>query len=148
MSDFRVEQVDHVEMFVPDRHEAARWYRRVLGWRIVPEYEHWADYPQGPLMISSDGGNTKLALFTGTSQGERPTVGFHLVAFRVDGAGFLAFLDRLESLALIDHRGREVARALAVDHGAAFSIYFNDPWGHRFEITTYDHEMVRKTIGA
>ena len=148
MSDFRVEQVDHVEMFVPDRHEAAQWYERVLGLRIVPEFEQWARYAKGPLMISSDGGSTKLALFTGTPQGERVTAGFHLVAFRVDGPGFLAFLDRIESLALIDHDGRNVTRTLVSDHGQAFSIYFNDPWGHRFEITTYDHEVVRESIDA
>ena len=60
---FRVDQVDHVELFVPDRKEAARWYGRVLGLVVVPEYESWAQDVQGPLMISSDGGSTKLALF-------------------------------------------------------------------------------------
>jgi catechol 2,3-dioxygenase-like lactoylglutathione lyase family enzyme len=47
---FRVLQIDHVELFVPDRHEAARWYERVLGLQIVPEYEPWAT-GGGPLMI-------------------------------------------------------------------------------------------------
>jgi len=148
MSGFRVDQIDHVELFVPDRYEAAKWYERVFGLAIVRDFEHWAKYDTGPLMISSDGGSTKLALFTGTPQGERVTAGFHLVAFRVSGDGFLAFLDRLASLALIDHLGRDVTRDLVSDHGQAFSIYFNDPWGHRFEITTYDHEAIRKTIGA
>jgi len=148
MSEFRVEQVDHVEMFVPDRHEAAAWYERVLGLRIVPEFAHWAEYEKGPLMISSDGGSTKLALFTGTPQGDRTTAGFHLVAFRVSGAGFIEFLDRLASLALTDHNGRSVTRDLVSDHGQAFSIYFNDPWGHRFEITTYDYKRVREAMGA
>ena len=27
---FRVAQIDHVEVFVPDRYEAAAWYQRIL----------------------------------------------------------------------------------------------------------------------
>lgn len=34
---FKVLQIDHVELFVPDRYEAARWYERVLGLEPVPE---------------------------------------------------------------------------------------------------------------
>jgi hypothetical protein len=52
----------------------------------------------------------------------------------------MAFLDRLPALRLIDHRGREVTRGLAVDHDKAFSLYFSDPWGHRLELTTYEHD--------
>ena len=62
---FRVLQIDHVELFVPDRREAADWYQRILGLEVVPEYQEWAAVPGGPLMISSDDGNTKLALFEG-----------------------------------------------------------------------------------
>jgi hypothetical protein len=36
-----------------------------------------------------------------------------------------------------------VTAAAAVDHDQAFSIYFSDPFGHRLEVTTYDHAMVR-----
>jgi hypothetical protein len=56
-------QIDHVELFVRDRHDAAHWYRDVLGLEVVDGYQEWADDPRGPLMISSDGGTTKLALF-------------------------------------------------------------------------------------
>ena len=126
---FRVDQIDHVELFVPDRREAAAWYQRVLGLNVVAGYEHWADDPRGPLMISSDGGHTKLALFQGTPQGSRETAGFHLVAFRVGAVNFVKFLNRLDDLEL-------------VDHGAAWSIYFNDPFGHRLELTTYEHAEV------
>jgi hypothetical protein len=51
-------------LFVPDRYAAARWYEQSLGLRILPQHEHWAG-PGGPLMISSDGGRTMLALFEG-----------------------------------------------------------------------------------
>jgi len=141
-------QIDHVELFVPDRHEAARWYHDALGLEILDGYREWADDPRGPLMISSDGGATKLALFTGEPQGRKPTAGFHLVAFRLGAADFLAFLDRLPALQLGDHRGREVTRDLAVDHDKSFSLYFSDPWGHRLELTTYEHAAVRAALAS
>ena len=136
-SGFRVDQIDHVELFVPDRRQAADWYRRVLGLDVVPEYEHWAKDPRGPLMISSDSGSTKLALFQGAPQGSRETAGFHLVAFRVGAVTFADFLRRLPDLDLTDHRGRNVTADLVVDHEQAYSIYFSDPFGHRLELTTY-----------
>ena len=33
MAQFRVQQIDHVELFVPDPYAAADWYERVLGAR-------------------------------------------------------------------------------------------------------------------
>lgn len=143
---FRVEQIDHVELFVPDRRQAAAWYSEVLGLDIIAAYEGWADDPGGPLMISSDSGGTKLALFTGTSQGERPTAGFHLVAFRVDAEGFLAFVANAERLALRDEEGRPLSTRSIKDHGQAFSVYFRDPYGHRLEVTTYDYESLRARL--
>jgi catechol 2,3-dioxygenase-like lactoylglutathione lyase family enzyme len=139
---FRVGSVDHVELFVPERREAARWYERVLGCSIVPSCEHWAEDPRGPLMISPDGGRTKLALFRGRPQEGRRTAGFHLVAFRVDAAGLIEFLGRLRSEELSDAGGSRVGAEDLVDHGQAYSIYFCDPYGHRLEVTTYDHEAV------
>jgi catechol 2,3-dioxygenase-like lactoylglutathione lyase family enzyme len=145
---FKVDQVDHVEVFVRDRYEAAAWYERVLGLTVVPQFESWAEHPRGPLMISSDSGSTKLALFTGDPQAGRPTAGWHLVAFRVDADGFATFLDRIDGLGLVDHNGRNVTRDLVVDHGQAYSIYFNDPYGHRLEITTYDYVRAGAAMNA
>jgi catechol 2,3-dioxygenase-like lactoylglutathione lyase family enzyme len=140
VSTFRVDQLDHVELFVPNRHEAAAWYRRVFGLEILPEYEHWAAH--GPLIISSDGGNTKLALFEGPSSGPPSAEGFRRVAFRVSGGGFIEFLKRLGELRLTDHLDRAVTVHRVVDHAQAHSIYFSDPYGHLFEVTTYDYEEV------
>jgi catechol 2,3-dioxygenase-like lactoylglutathione lyase family enzyme len=148
VSAFRVLQIDHVELFVPDRHEAAAWYQRALGLEIVSEYLGWADDPRGPLMISSDDGSTKLALFEGRPQESRPTAGFHLVAFRVDTAGFLAFLGQLGQLQLRDHSDRPLTADSVVDHQKAFSVYFRDPFGHRLEVTTYDYESTREALAT
>jgi catechol 2,3-dioxygenase-like lactoylglutathione lyase family enzyme len=145
-SGFRVDQIDHVELFVPDRHQAAEWYQRVLGLKVLPEYTSWAEDPEGPLMISSDDGSTKLALFQGAPQGLRETAGFHLVAFRVGAVGFGGFLDRLPDLALTNHRGERVTAESVRDHRAAYSIYFSDPFGHRLELTTYQYEQMKAML--
>ena len=126
---FKVLQIDHVELFVPDRYDAAKWYERVLGLQIVPECEPWA-VGGGPLMISSDGGSTKLALFEGQPAASGPTAAFRRVAFRVTAAGFAEFLQRNPDL---------VAKEAVVDHQQAYSIYFDDPYGHQLEVTTYEY---------
>lgn len=143
---FRVSQIDHVELFVPDRHKAADWYQRILGLEIVPEYQQWAKDSGGPLMIASHEGSTKLALFEGPPQELRPTAGFHRVAFRVPSDGFMDFLQRLPDLQLKDHQGRPVTSDSVFDHEKAYSVYFSDPYGHRLEITTYDYEATRAAL--
>ena len=136
---FKVLQIDHVELFVPDMYEAARWYERVLGLQIVPECEAWAT-GGGPLMISSDAGSTKLALFEGTPEACSQSAAFRRVAFRVTAAGFGEFIRRLPDLGLVDSRNRAVVRDSVVDHQQAYSIYFNDPWTHQLEVTTYEYD--------
>jgi catechol 2,3-dioxygenase-like lactoylglutathione lyase family enzyme len=106
---FSAGPIDHVELFVHDRYEAADWYRQALGLEIVGDVEDWAAAEGGPLMISSDGGNTMLALFEGEPRGSRATAGHHRVAFRVDGPTFLRFLKRLKRFPVFDEEGHESA---------------------------------------
>ncbi len=142
-----VDQIDHVELFVPDRHEAAAWYERVLGLRILSAFEQWARHPQGPLMISSDAGSTKLALFQGMAGGPGDRAGFDRVAFRVGAANFKRFLDRLPDLQLTDDGGQVVTSNSVADHTAAYSLYFCDPFGHRLELTTYEYDQAKRLLG-
>lgn len=132
----RVEQLDHVEVFVPHRQQAAEWYGRVLGLEPLAALAHWAEEATGPLMLSSDDGATKLALFRGEPGG--PDVGYRRVAFRVDAEGFRLFLESLETLGMRTADGERVRVEDVVDHGESLSIYFADPWGNRLEVTTYD----------
>lgn len=147
-SGFSVGPVDHVELFVPNRYEAADWYRRVLGLEIVGNLEDWAAGEGGPLMISGDSGNTMLALFEGEPRGLRETARHHRVAFRVDGSTFLRFLERLEQFPVFDEEGRESASVRVIDHDMAYSTYFCDPYGNRYEITTYDYDEVVNRLSA
>jgi catechol 2,3-dioxygenase len=132
--------LDHVELFVPDRERTAAWYAQVLGCEPVAGTESWAADPTGPLMISPDNGKTKLALFAGEVPDTQPTAGFQRVAFRVSATEFLAFTARMANLGLKETR--------VVDHGAAWSVYFADPSGHRLEVTTYETEPVRAARGS
>lgn len=142
MSKFKVQQIDHVELFVPDRYEAAQWYQEVLGLEIIPEFEFWAEDENGPLMISSDGGSTKLALFKGEPQGSRIATGHKRVAFRISGAGIMEFISRLKTHNIIGGSGEPLTAGDVVDHEKSFSIYFVDPYGYNYEITTYDYAFV------
>ena len=141
---FRVNQIDHVELFVPDQYEAAAWYQQTLGLKILPDYEFWAK--GGPLMISSDDGNTMLALFKGKPPGFKPLAGFKRVAFRVDGQHFLIFLNRLTTYPVFDHDGRSTHSLEVIDHDLAYSLYFCDPYGHRYEVTTYDYQYIYRRL--
>ena len=129
-------KLDHVEMFVPDQWDAARWYGRVFGFEVIKAHVHWAE-ERGPLMMTNDGGETMLALFQGPPQGTADVVGLRRLAFRVDAADFLKFL--VDSA---DWRHSPLTPADVVDHDKAFSIYFADPYGNLLEVTTYEYETL------
>lgn len=139
----RVTQIDHVELEVPDRYAAARWYQTVLGFEICREYESWAGATYGPLMISTDGGKTKLALFEGQPQGPERPIGIRRIAFRIGGDDFVRLIGQLDAL----EGGDAVNRSEIADHEKSFSVYFSDPYGNRLEVTTYDYEVAREKVG-
>lgn len=120
---FAVAGIDHVEVFVRDLDNAARWYKEVLGLEEVGRWD-----PE-PVMIGA--GGTKLALFKAESDRPQAAEGlhWHRVAWKTDRAGFAAAQKHLAGLG-IEFRG-------PVDHQRSHSIYFQDPDGHRLEITCY-----------
>jgi catechol 2,3-dioxygenase-like lactoylglutathione lyase family enzyme len=138
---FRVEQIDHIHVYVSDQREAAKWYEEILGLEILPDYEDWAA-GGGPLTISSDGGGTSLALFP-KRDGQ---TGRATIAFRVGGEGFLAFLERLEEIEVNDGSGARLTKADVIDHDKSFSVYFCDPDRNPYELTTYDYETVARSL--
>ena len=135
----RIYRIDHVHVEVSDRQEAAEWYRHVLGLRPAEELAVWADDPMGPLILATPDGLPVLSLF---ARDAKPASRDTTIAFRVSGADFLAFLNRLDELGLTRSDAGRLARADVVDHDLSWSIYFLDPWGNRFELTSYDHDLV------
>lgn len=124
--------IDHVHVVVADCDAARDWYARMLGLMPVPELEFWVR-EGGPLALSNPTRTVTLALFEQAESGHRATV-----ALRVQGADFLAW--RRDLLA-----ERELTVRVA-DHTVSWSLYFADPDGNRFEITTYDYAAVGNAL--
>lgn len=128
-----VQRLDHVALLVRDVERAARWYQDVLG--LDRQYEEvWGSFPA----VVGKGG-TSLALFPVDSPTPKPppdrgTICVRHIAFRVDGANFLAAQAALQ---------RHGIAFNFEDHQVARSIYFKDPDGHQLEITTYDPSRAR-----
>jgi NAD(P)-dependent dehydrogenase (short-subunit alcohol dehydrogenase family)/catechol 2,3-dioxygenase-like lactoylglutathione lyase family enzyme len=121
-----LDDVDHLHVHVRDRAAAEAWYRDVLGLRRIDALAHWAR-DGGPLTIANAGGSIHLALFEQPPQpGNRSTI-----ALSTSAEGFVAWRRRLG--AALGESPR------AVDHGQSWSLYFRDPDGNPYEITTYEH---------
>lgn len=135
--------VDHIHVFVSDRYDAAKWYERVLGLKIVAEHEDWAA-GNGPLTISGDGGSSGIALFARPSE---KSANQSTVAFGVSGEEFTTFIESLQDLGLSGLKGAKVHAGAVVDHGSAWSIYFFDPDGNPIELTTYEYDLVKERLG-
>ncbi|MEM1383431.1 MAG: VOC family protein [Pseudomonadota bacterium] len=139
------EGLDHVHLRVADREAAAAWLGRVLGLRVAERFRDWAEDPRGPLFLETHDGRSALALF----QGPTGRDGDSTIAFRVKAAAFSKFVAALPELGLRDRDGRSVTADAVVDHGKAWSVYFCDPYGNRFELSTYDYaEVLASRDGA
>jgi catechol-2,3-dioxygenase len=124
-----IRSIDHVHVFVADMVAAERWYNHVLGFARIEAYEFWAA-DGGPLTLQNAEGSVHVALF------ERPTEKCRsTIAFGVDAREFLAWQGHLKQ-ALSEAPTLE-------DHDLAWSLYFRDPDGNPYEITTYEYEAVK-----
>ena len=124
--------IDHVHVYVKDRKAAEPWYRDVLGFTRLKALESWA-VGDGPLTLEDPGGTVHLALF---ESDRSPT---STIAFGATGEEFLAWRSHLEGHSL---------ELRVADHTLAWSLYFHDPFGNMYEITTYDHAYVAERISG
>ena len=139
-----VKGLDHVHIRVIDRAKASEWYKRVLGLEPASELSEWATDPEGPLFLSTREGRHCLALVQGNTEHNRS--GDHTVAFIVSASDFIAFTNDLNDLHLFDRDGKKVSRNDIADHHLAWSIYFLDPDGNRFELTSYEYTEIEAHI--
>lgn len=120
-----LKNIDHIHVYVLDRAAAEAWYAQVLGFSRVQDLEFWAPNG-GPLTIQNGSGSIHIALFEREQRECRSTI-----AFSASATEFLAWQSHLTS-----GLGHEVD---AVDHDVSWSLYFQDPDGNPYEITSYEY---------
>ena len=127
-----LERVDHIHVFVSDRAASEQWYAKVMGFRRVNDLEFWAA-DGGPLTIANPSGTIHLALFERPAERCRSTI-----ALAADAAQFAAWRA---------HLSESLARSIEpVDHELSWSLYFTDPDGNPFEITSYDYAAIASKL--
>ena len=122
---------DHIHVFVEDRAAAEAWYAKVMGLARIPELEFWT-VDGGPLTLQDPDNTVHIALFERPRQKNRATV-----ALRVNAEAFALWRGHLASFP-------EVSVSMA-DHAVALSLYFSDPDGNPYEITTYEYTAAKAT---
>ncbi len=120
---------DHIHVFVQDRTAAEAWYARVMGLTRTAELAFWAA-DGGPLTLQDPDDTVHIALFERPHQRNRATV-----ALRVSAEAFTRWRSHFASFP-------EVSVSME-DHAVALSLYFSDPDGNPYEITTYEHAAAR-----
>lgn len=122
----KLEKIDHIHIYAPDRLSAEQWYKEVLGFNRVEPLERWF-LEGGPLTIEN--GGVHIALF------ESDTLVNTTVAFSVDSTNYE------EWKAQLGNHGVDFKES---DHALSWSIYFSDPYGNPYEITSYEYEEIKK----
>lgn len=136
----KIADIDHVEVFVKNRAEAARWYEEIFGLSPIQELDAWAKI--GPLFIGNKDGTVKIALIDGTKDNDGS---INRVAFSASGEDFVGFVNNLDD-ARVYFLKRRVAKNDLVDHDLSYSIYFDDPDGNKLELTCYEYDYVKSRI--
>jgi catechol 2,3-dioxygenase-like lactoylglutathione lyase family enzyme len=128
-------RLDHIHLLVADRELSAAWYELSLGFQRISA----SSDPYGPLVMSGDGGETGIALFTSKVRADPSRV----VAFRVSAEELLAFAVDLEERELMAPDGARLCAEDVHDHGDVLSYYLHDPDGNALEITTSEVDAAR-----
>ncbi|MEA2642024.1 MAG: hypothetical protein QOF51_3418 [Chloroflexota bacterium] len=120
---------DHIAIVVPDLVEAERWYVDVLGAEVVGRYNWGGDTshpvsPHGDVRLGKD----VISLFLGDPTREQPRLIHYAFNCRS--------MDELDTWkAHLESRGVAIRGPMAHPGFGAVSIYFEDPWGYKLEIT-------------
>ena len=127
-----LDRVDHVHVYVTDREVSEQWYSDVLGLSRMPELESWAS-DGGPLTVANEAGTVHLALFERKAQPCRSTI-----AFGVTAVEFVAWREHLSARLEVPPKTE--------DHQLSWSLYFSDPDGNPYEVTTYEYSAVEQLV--
>ena len=121
------DRIDHIHLYAANRNQAEQWYGDVMGFTRMPELEFWAE--GGPLTLTNSSGTVHIALFEAAPQPCRSVVALSV--------GAQEFVDWRQHLV-----GKLKRPVEPEDHQVAWSLYFADPDGNPWEITTYQHAVV------
>ena len=122
---------DHTALVVPDLVAAERWYVEVLGAEVVGRYNWGGDTAHhvgahGDVRVGRD----VISLFLGDPTGSTPRLVHYAFNCRS--------MDELDTWkAHLEKKDVAIRGPIAHDGFGAVSIYFDDPWGYRLEITTW-----------
>jgi catechol 2,3-dioxygenase-like lactoylglutathione lyase family enzyme len=123
--------IDHVHVYTKDRAAARSWFDDVMAMTPIEKFLPWAE-GGGPLTLADPTDTIHIALFERESF--QPTTS---IAFGASGEQFLSWKSYFEAKGI----------ALRIeDHDMAYSLYFYDPDINMYEITTYDADLVRKSL--
>ena len=123
----KLNNIDQIHVYVPKRHKALDWYSSILGLEPIQSLLFWAK--SGPLTIGNDEGSIHIALFEGEPNNNRS-----VIAFNTTGEDFINWHKNISNA---------LSGSIEVDdHSVSFSIYFEDPYGNPYEITSYDYEIL------
>ena len=140
LTNFSIEDIDHIEMFVSDRKKTAKWYEDLFGLEPIKELEMWSKI--GPLFVGNRDRSVTLAMMDGKKENDGS---INRIAFRTTGEKFIDFLNRVDDLNLFFSK-EKVTKEQVVDHDLSYSIYFDDPDGNKLELTCYDHDYLKSKI--
>ena len=119
-------KIDHIHIYAPERLVAEQWYKKVLGFERIESLGSWF-VEGGPLAIGN--GGVHIALFE--SKELRNTT----VAFAVDADAENYHQWKIQ----LSEHGVEYRES---DHELSWSIYFSDPYGNPYEITSYEYAEI------
>ena len=137
-SGFKVSQIDHVHVYVADRRAAARWYADVLGLEVCHEIEGEDDGV--PLVFRATAATPASRSSNAPDASPRADRRFRV-------ARGLPRIPRPSRSLRVEGGtgGRSPFRLVAP---TTVLLYFNDPDGNPYELTTYDYDDVRARLGS
>lgn len=101
-----------------------------MGLVRTPELVFWSE-DGGPLTLQDPGNTVHIALFERPRQANRATI-----ALRVSADAFTRWRSHLASLPELS--------VSVQDHAVSMSLYFSDPDGNPYEITTYEYAAAKE----
>ncbi len=127
MDPINVTKIDHIHRYVTDKFEAANWYERLLGFKVVGEL-HANKYPKAPLDIANAGGSVKFALFSTDDPDQMGSTA--TVALRVAPDDFVRMVDNAADLGIVKRGNAPLTQEDIVRHTGIGdqSVYIVDPW--------------------